>query len=100
MEVSKTMAAAVRNRVLVALEDAERPDDSRPSLQVFSATGEEQESEEGAEAEGWRRFRPDVLMRGLKERNRRHAEAEGWIRLAIPPAEEGVDATHAHHAIT
>ncbi len=100
MEVSKTMAAAVRNRVLVALEDAERPDDSRPSLEVFSATGEEQESEEGAEAEGWRRFRPDVLMRGRKERHRRQDEAEGWIRLAIARAEEGIISTHVNNAIT
>jgi len=104
MEVSETMAAAVRNRVLVALEDAERPDDSRPSLQIFSKSGDEQESGDGNDAgdaaEGWRRFRPDVLMRGLKERHRRHDETEGWIRLAIARAEEGIISTHVDNAIT
>ena len=94
MEVSETMAAAVRNRVLVALEDAERPDDTRPSLQLFATTGEAQEAPEESDAdgasEGWRRFRPDVLMRGLKERHRRHDETEAWIRLAIARAEEGI----------
>src|SRR5690606_526743 len=92
--------AAGRTPVRVPLEDAERPDGPRPSRQVFSATGEEQESEEGAEAEGWRRFRPDVLMRGRKERNRRQDEAEGWIRLAIARAEEGIISTHVNNAIT
>jgi len=103
MEVSETMAAAVRNRVLVALEDAERPDESRPSLQIFSTGGDEQESGDGPgadAAEGWRRFRPDVLMRGLKERHRRHDETEGWIRLAIARAEEGIISTHVDNAIT
>lgn len=104
MEVSETMAAAVRNRVLVALEDAQRPDDSRPTLQIFATTGEGRASRDGAEAEGpaegWRRFRPDVLMRDLKERHRRHDETEGWIRLALARAEEGIIATHVDNAIT
>jgi len=104
MEVSETMAAAVRNRVLVALEDAERPDDSRPSLQLFAASGEEESQGDGEAAtrpaEGWRRFRPDVLMRGLKERHRRQDETEGWIRLAIARAEEGIISTHVDNAIT
>jgi len=104
MEVSETMAAAVRNRVLVALEDAERPDDTRPSLQLFATTGEAQEAPEESDAdgasEGWRRFRPDVLMRGLKERHRRHDETEAWIRLAIARAEEGIISTHVDNAIT
>ncbi|HEX7089232.1 MAG TPA: hypothetical protein VF192_03805 [Longimicrobiales bacterium] len=105
MEVSETMAAAVRNRVLVALEDAARPDDSRPSLQLFAAPREEEEPHEEGNAAtrlaaGWRRFRPDVLMRGLKERHRRHDETEGWIRLAIARAEEGIISTHVDNAIT
>jgi hypothetical protein len=105
MEVSESMAAAVRNRVLVALEDAERPDDSRPSLHLFAASGDEEEPQEEEDAAarpaaGWRRFRPDVLMRGLKERHRRNDETEGWIRLAIARAEEGIIATHVDNAIT
>src|SRR5690606_38777041 len=103
MEVSETMAAAVRNRVLVALEHAERPDDSRPSLQLFAADDEHEpagEADAGDAAEGWRRFRPDILMRGLKERHRRHDETEGWIRLAIARAEEGIISTHVNNAIT
>src|SRR5690606_37408527 len=104
MEVSETMAAAIRNRVLVALEDAERPDDSRPSLQLFAPSSEDGEPHDeaaaGADAEGWRRFRPDVLMRGLKERHRRHDETENWIRLAVARAEEGIISTHVNNAIT
>lgn len=103
MEVSESMAAAVRNRVLVALEDAERPDDSRPSLQLFATARDNQEAadEPGSEnTEGWRRFRPDILMRGLKERHRRHDETESWIRLAIARAEEGIISTHVNNAIT
>lgn len=104
MEVSETMAAAVRNRVLVALEDAEQPDESRPSLQLFAAGVDEQELTENPDgddaAEGWRRFRPDILMRGLKKRHRRHDETEGWIRLAVARAEEGIIATHVDNAIT
>jgi len=95
LDVPPAMAAAVRNRVLVALEDAEREAPDRPRLRLAPP-----EDGAGPEAEGWRRFRPDIVMRGVKARHRRHEETERWIQLALARAEEGVISTHVDNAIT
>ncbi|MBI4408078.1 MAG: hypothetical protein HY561_00125 [Gemmatimonadetes bacterium] len=92
MDVGDVTATAVRPRVLTALEDAERSDAGRPSLPAPDEGGEP--------VEGWKRFRPDVLMRGVQERHRRREETERWIQLAIARAEEGVISAHVDNAIT
>lgn len=97
MYVADPMATAIRTRVLVALEDAYRQDQSRPS---FPFARPPEAPADAEDVEGWRRFRPDVVMRGVKERYRRNEETEQWIQLAIARAEEGVLGTHVDNAIT
>jgi hypothetical protein len=95
LHVSEPIALAVKNRVLLALEDAEQAGDDRPALQWFGAERSQEE-----DSGGWRRFRPDVLMRGVKELHRRHEEMERWVQLAVARAEESVIRSHVNSAIT
>lgn len=95
MDTSTQMAAAVQTRVLVALEPVERQTSVLPPL-PFAADAEEPLEE----AEGWRRFRPDVVMREVKERYRRNEEVERLVQLAIARAEEGIIGVHIDNAIT
>jgi hypothetical protein len=93
-----SMASAVRTRVLVALESEMHAPDTDDVLgdgadPVEPTAGDSDE-------EGWRRFRPDVVMRGIKERQRREDETEMWVRLAIARSEEAVIRTHVDNAIT
>lgn len=102
MDMGETMGAAVRTRVLVTLEDDE-PDVQRPpvSLRTDDADdGEEDPDADEDDDEGWRRFRPDVVMRGVLERQRSRDEIERLIELAIARAEEEVIKTHVDNAIT
>jgi hypothetical protein len=92
MDVSEPMTTAIRTAVLVALEDAEA-EPSRPTLQVEPPAPDEPE-------EGWRRFTPGALMRGVKESQRSREEVERWILLAIARAEEAVLNAHVDNAIT
>lgn len=96
MDMTETVASAVRTRALVALED--RPP-SQPKLQLHDEAGAEPVSEE-EDDEGWRRFRPDIMMRGVFERQKRNEETDRWIELAIARAEECVIKTHIDNAIT
>src|SRR5690606_14540652 len=48
---------------------------------------------------GWRRFRPDALVRGIRRRQQRSAETETMIELALARAEEAVMQTHVDNAI-
>ena len=93
LAVADSMAVAIRTRVLVALEDA-GPLPDAPSL--VSGLGDDDLDE----ADGWRRFRPDVLVRGVVERSRRNDEVERWVQLAIARAEEGLILTHIDNALT
>jgi hypothetical protein len=94
MDVGDSVGTAVRTRVLVGIEEANRTGDGRapPTL----PTSHPQEGE----IEGWRRFRPDVVVREIVQRQRREDEVEAWIKLAIARAEEGVMTTHVENAIT
>jgi hypothetical protein len=94
MDLGDSVAAAVRTRVLVGVEEASRAGNGRPSpaLPGSEPTGDE--------VEGWRRFRPDVVVREIVQRQRRDDEVEAWIQLAIARAEEGVITTHVENAIT
>lgn len=88
MDLGDSMSSAVRTRVLVALEGDE------------STILPEDEDGEGDDDDGWRRFRPDVMMRGVRERQRRQDVVEQWIQLALARAEENLITTHVDNAIT
>jgi hypothetical protein len=94
MDVGDSVATAVRTRVLVGIEEADRTGAGRsaPSLPTSQP--------EDGEVEGWRRFRPDVVVREIVQRQRRDEEVEAWIKLAIARAEEGLITTHVENAIT
>ena len=98
MDMGETMAAAVRTRVLVTLED----DDPNAIETAVPLRGDDDEDAPDAqeEGEGWRRFRPDVVMRGVLERQRNREEIERMVELAIARAEEAVIGTHVDNAIT
>src|SRR5690606_33223098 len=95
MDLDETMATAVRTRVLVALEPAEpaepraQPGEAEP-LRLPSLPVPEIDEDDA----GWRRFRPDALVRGIRRRQQRSAETETMIELALARAEEAVMQTH------
>jgi hypothetical protein len=95
LDLGDSIASAVRTRVLVD----SGPDDvaERNAPIAIRPAGAAAEPEDDG---GWRRFRPDVVMRGMRERQRRDDQTEGLIRLALARAEEAVIATHVDNAIT
>lgn len=97
MDLGDSMATAVRTRVLVNIEENQGVQDAQQTLPLHGDGGGAPAAEE---AEGWRRFRPDVMVRGVMQRQRRNDEVEGWILLAIARAEEGVITSHVDNAIT
>ena len=97
LDLGDSMATAVRTRVLVNLEEAESLAGEQQTLPLHGDGGS---SGGEPEAEGWRRFRPDVMVREAMQRQRRNDEVEGWILLAIARAEEGVITSHVDNAIT
>ena len=96
MDVRDPIASSIRSRVLIALEHAQREDERRPSLTGYDDV-EVQEGE--AASDGLRRFRPDVLMKGIARKYRETEESEQWIALAIARAEEAVINAHIDNAI-
>jgi hypothetical protein len=94
MDVGDSVATAVRTRVLVGIEEADRTGDGRAAPTLPTSESAE------AEVEGWRRFRPDVVVREIVQRQRRDDEVDAWIKLAIARAEEGLMTTHVENAIT
>jgi hypothetical protein len=95
MAITDPMATAVRNRVLVAIEATDRHSPGRAPLQVHRTAEPDQH-----EPVGWQRLRPDVIMRGVRERQRRTEATERWILLAIARAEEGVIRVHVDNALS
>lgn len=93
MDLAETMAAAVRTRVLVTLEEDVQEDSDTP----VPIRGD---GDEDAAGESWRRFRPDVVMRGVFERQRRNEEIDRLVELAIARSEEEIIKTHVDNAIT
>ena len=96
MDLGDTMVAAVRTRVLVGIEDAQNsrvqePLTIRPDADIAGDNNDE---------DRWRRFRPDVMMRGVIERQKKNEEADRLIELAIARAEEEIIKTHVDNAIT
>jgi hypothetical protein len=91
MDLSDSIATAVNSRVLVEFED--------PATGAAAAIPLREDGD-GSESDGWRRFRPDVVVRGVMERRRSSDETERWIELLIARAEEGLIRTHVENAIT
>jgi exonuclease VII small subunit len=89
MDLSDTMATAIRTRVLLALEGDDSGQAAASAPVPLSPDGEE----------GWRRFMPDAVVRGVKERQRRTDEAERLIGLALARSEEAQIRTHVENAI-
>jgi hypothetical protein len=103
VDVGDSTATAIRTRALVMFENTE--DDPEPEPGALELRHPDAERIEAAPAgsdsdeQGWRRFRPDVMMREMRERQRREDETETWIRLALARAEEAVIATHVDNAL-
>lgn len=97
MDLPETMAAAVRTRVLVTLEEDEENEEP-DSVPIRAEDGDVEVGLENDDR--WRRFRPDVVMRGVFERQRRNDEVDRLVELAIARAEEQVMKTHVDNAIT
>jgi len=91
MDIGESMAQAIRTRVLVGID--EEPPVPAPGSPVPADDDDDDE-------DGWRRFRPDVVMKGVRERQRRQDEADTLVELALARAEEGVISTHVDNAIT
>ena len=90
-DLTDTMAVAVRTRVLLALE----PD--APADPAFAPPAIGPDGEDG---EGWRRFMPDNVVRGVRERQKRAEETERMVMLALARTEEAVIRTHVENAIS
>ena len=99
MDLSDTMISAVRTRVLVAIEDGQL-NRSTESLAIRPDTEALEEHLPDADEGSWRRFRPDVVMRGVIERQRKNEEVERLVELAVARAEEEIIKTHVDNAIT
>jgi hypothetical protein len=98
MDLAESMASAVRTRVLATGDESQRPETNppialRPDQDGTPVAAEEDEG-------GWRRFRPDVALREMRQRARRDTETENLIKLAFARAEESIIATHVDGAIT
>ena len=104
MDLTESMAMAIRTRVLVTVEREERAEEEareRSGQKADERTSLSGEGEEDAAGdEGWRRFRPDVVVRGVRERQRRSDRVELHILLALARAEEHVIGTHVDSALT
>jgi hypothetical protein len=104
LDLSESMAAAVRTRVIVALEtppESEAPAQPGGTIELRTpGAAEEAPAQEESDESGWRRFRPDVVVREFRERQKRDDITEGLIKLALARAEEAVIATHVDNAIT
>lgn len=100
LDLDETMSAAVRTRVLVGLEqDGDRDDDA--TLRLPEPSGAEAPPpQSSADDGGWRRFRPDVVLRGVRRRQRESDETDNMIALALARAEEGIMQTHVDNAIS
>jgi hypothetical protein len=124
MDLDDTMAAAVRTRVFVTLEHLNGDADSEdPDVRIrlhqrgaAAASGEapaavadtetlateagDPATEDETDDEGWRRFRPDVVVRGVIRRQRQSDADDARAELALARAEEAIILTHVENAIS
>lgn len=106
LDVHEPMASAVRSRVLISLEEALREGGERPPHPEYdgeTAGGAAGRGGDGGgerpEPGGLRRFRPDVLVKGIARKVRETGEVDEWVRLAVARAEEGVIRAHMENAV-
>jgi hypothetical protein len=90
MDLRDPIAAAVRARVLSRLEQAPPPTEGGPEIDA---------SDRDPGVGGLKRFRPDVLARGIARKVRETEAFDEWVRLAIARAEEGALQAHIHNAV-
>ena len=95
MDLRDPMASSVRSRVLVALEDGRLADERAGRADLLAA---EDDAAAGGQ-DGLRRFRPDVVMRGIARRARASEEVDQWVALATAGAEEAVIRVHIANAM-
>ena len=95
MCIIEPMTTSVRTKVLVALEH----ESGRVPMMRDPARPRE-EVEEPEEDEGWRRFTPGALVRGVRERQEERGETDRVVMLAMARAEEDIIQKHVDNAIT
>jgi hypothetical protein len=104
MDLSDTMVTAIRTRVLLAAEaEQEATGASQAGASATGRAGRRSPrpfAERAGEEEGWRRFMPDAVVRGVRERQRRSEEVERTVQLALARAEESLIRTHVENAIS
>jgi hypothetical protein len=93
-DVRDPMASAIRSRVLTRLEALSHDMAAAPDPE--SAADASAESEESG---GLKRFRPDVVAKGIARKVRETEVVDEWTRLAIARAEEGVLLAHIENAV-
>jgi hypothetical protein len=99
MDLTETMATAVRTRVILGLEDeaaAGSDGDKDATRDASTVTDSAHPDEEEAV---WRRFRPSAVVREVKERQRKGEEIDRLTMLLLARAEESVMGTHVENAI-
>lgn len=93
MDVREPMTSAIRSRVLTRM-------DATATTGTATADGKDQlGTETGTEAGGLKRFRPDVLAKGIARKVRENEAFEETVALAIARAEEGVLLAHIDNAV-
>lgn len=97
MDLGDSMSSAIRTRVLVSADIPTAGEDPEPTR---LRPGDDSVEPPDAGETGWRRFKPIVVVRGMRERQKRDDEIEGRIKLALARAEEAAIATHVDNAIT
>lgn len=94
MDLTETMATAVRTRVLLGLEDLAAGHDNGNGIDGTDG------AEEGDEDETmWRRFRPSAMVREVKERQKKGEELDRLTMLLLARGEDRVMETHVENAI-
>jgi len=94
MDVRDPTASAVRSRVLVRLEQ-EAP---TPDVAGQEEGAGDPDAAPDASVGGLKRFRPDIVAKGIARKVRENEAFDEWVRLAIARAEEGVLQAHIDNA--
>jgi hypothetical protein len=89
MDVREPMASAIRSRVLTRMDAVATVEDATA----------DSDDEDGGGSGGLRRFRPDVLAKGLARKVRENEAFEETVALAIARSEEGVLLAHIDNAV-
>ncbi|MGH7474814.1 MAG: hypothetical protein ACRELD_00855 [Longimicrobiales bacterium] len=103
MNLMGAAASTARTRILVALEEAERLGDGEAEAAPDEAPAGDAPDSTDPRARPrrgrWRRFRPDVVYRGIRARARRQEELDSVFTLGIAQAEEALLQTHIENAL-